>query len=90
MNTKQLQSYHLDVARQSNKCADILRLISRVNGSIDSISEWLNDEDLDRKMISVIIRSQVHRMEWLKSSVIPRLMSYYQSQLIKLEQIYQA
>lgn len=90
MNTKQLQSYHLELAAQSNKCADILRLISRVNGEIESTVEWLKTPSLDWMLPDSYIEARRQRMEEQKAMTIKRLMSYYQSQLIKLEQIYRA
>lgn len=90
MNTKQLQSYHLELASQSNKCADILRLIGRVNSEIESTVEWLKTPDLDWMLPDSYIEARRQRMEDQKSKVTARLMSYYQSQLIKLEQIYRA
>lgn len=90
MNTQQLFHYHLAVSAQSNKCADICRLINRVRSEILSIEKWITTPNLDGKVTPEYIRSQMNRSWWLQSKVIPRLMSYYQSQLIKLEQIYRA
>jgi hypothetical protein len=88
MNTKQLHAYHLEIAAQSNKCADILRLINRVNGEIESTVEWLKMPNLDWMLSESYIESKRQRMEEQKTKTINRLMSYYQNELIKLDQIY--
>jgi len=90
MNTHELFQYHLRVAEQSNKCADILKMVHQAKIYIAEIKDWMNTPDLDRKMISITIKSQKDRMTNLESKVIPRLMRYYQSELIKLDQIYKA
>ncbi len=90
MNTHELFQHHLRVEKQNGRCLDILQAINKRKESILYIQEWLETPALDWKVPQSYIDTEIARMNKYRTKVIPKLLRRYQSQLIKLEQIYRA
>lgn len=89
-NTHELFQHHLRVGKQNSRCLDILQAINKRKESIRWTIEWLETPDLDCMIPKPCINKEIARMNRYQTKVIPKLLSKYQNELIKLDQIYKA